>query len=152
RLVRAHGRWSEQHSGADSPYASFWTLLEIHRRQFGKIVIRGVSSAGDAAERQSHEYLAELCEGMSASPSPELARMAWLDFALNPFPDLFTMPPGGVCTKVKDALLKTRLTDHQIGVAYDYLTRADYHVMGGMLGLATYGGCVNAITPDATAS
>ena len=78
--------------------------------------------------------------------------MAWLDFALNPFPDLFAAPPGGVCVKVKDALLKKRLTDDQIRVAYDYLTRDDHDVAGGMLGLATYGGRVNAVAPDATAS
>jgi len=62
------------------------------------------------------------------------------------------VPPGGVCVKVKDALLKKRLTDRQIDVAYDYLTRADHDVMGGMLGLATYGGRVNTVSPDATAS
>jgi hypothetical protein len=37
-------------------------------------------------------------------------------------------------------------------VAYDYLTRSDHDVMGGMLGLATYGGRINTIAPDATAS
>jgi hypothetical protein len=152
RLLRNHGTWGEQHSGADSPSASLRTLLEIHRKQFGKVIIRGVSTAGDAAERQAHEYLAALCERVHASPRPELARMAWLDFALNPFPDLFAMPPGGVCVKVKDALLRKRLTDAQIGVAHDYLTRTDYDVMGGMLGFATYGGRVNTVAPGATAS
>jgi len=111
-----------------------------------------VSTAGDAAERQAQEYLASLCDGVNGSPRPQLARMGWLDFALNPFPDLFTMPPGGVCVKVKDALLKKRLADDQIGVVYDYLTRDDHDVMGGMFGLATYGGRVNTVEPDATAS
>jgi aclacinomycin oxidase len=152
RLLRNHGAWSEQHSEAESPYASLWTLLEIHRKQFGKIIVRGVSTAGDAAQRQAHEYLASLSEGVHGSPRPQLARTAWLDFALNPFPDLFGMPPGGVCVKTKDALLKKRLTADQIGVAYDYLTRTDHDVMGGMLGLATYGGRVNAVASDATAS
>jgi aclacinomycin oxidase len=152
RLLRNYGAWGEQHSHADSPHASLWTLLELHRRQFGKVIIRGVSTAGAAAEGQAHEYLASLCEGVHASPRPQVAHTTWLAFALNPFPDLFAMPPGGVCVKVKDALLKRRLTDDQIGVAYDYLTRADHDVMGGMLGLATYGGRVNTVAPDATAS
>ena len=125
--------------------------MEVHRQQFGKVVVRGVSTAGDAAERQASEYLASICEGLDA-PRPELARMAWLDFALNPFPDLFGMPPGGVRMKAKDALLKKRLTDDQIAVAYGYLTRTDHDVVGGMLGLASYGGCVNTVAPDATAS
>jgi hypothetical protein len=78
--------------------------------------------------------------------------MSWLEFALNPFPDLFAAPPGGVSVKVKDALLKKRLTDRQIGVAYYYLTRTGHDVMGGLLGLATYGGRINTVAPDATAA
>jgi Berberine and berberine like len=74
------------------------------------------------------------------------------EFALNVFPDLFGMPPGGVSVKLKDALLKRRFTDRQAGVAYDYLTRTDHDVMGGMLGLATYGGRINLVAPEATAS
>jgi hypothetical protein len=152
RLLRNHGVWCERNSDASSRYASLWTLLEIHRQQFGTIIVRGVSTAGAAAERQVDDHLAALGEGLGASNGLELVRMSWLDFALNPFPDLFGAPPGGVSAKVKDALLKKRLTDHQIAVAYDYLTRTDHDVMGGMLGLATYGGRTNAVAADATAS
>lgn len=152
RLLRNHGIWCERNSGADSPNASLWTLFAIHRRQFGKIIVRGVSTAGAAAERQMEDHLAALGEGIAAPNGRELARMSWLEFALNPFPDLFGMPPGGVSAKVKDALLRKRLTDRQIGVAYEHLTRADHDVMGGMLGFATYGGRVNTVAPEAAAS
>jgi hypothetical protein len=152
RLLRNHGIWCERHGNADSPYASLWTLLEVHRKQFGKIIIRGVSTAGPEAERQVDDHLATLGDGIGAPTGREFARMSWLDFALNPFPDLFAAPPGGVSAKVKDALLKKRLTDRQIDVAYDYLTGTDHDVMGGMLGLATYGGRINTVAPDATAS
>ncbi len=152
RLLANHGGWSERHSGPDSPNASLWTLLELHRRQFGKVVIRGVTTADTAAEEQIDEYLAVLGEGIAAPRGREVTTMSWLDFALNPFPDLFGMPPGGVSSKVKDALLKRRLDDRQIAVAYEYLTRDDHDIMGGMLGFATYGGRVNAVTPGATAS
>ena len=152
QLLRNHGGWCEQNSSADSSNASLYSLLEIHRRQFGKIIIRGLSTAGDDAERQIGEHLAALHHGISAPRGPVLERMRWLDFALNPMPELFAMPPGGVSVKVKDALLRRRFTDRQIGVAHDYLTRADHDVMGGVLGLATYGGRVNGIARDATAS
>jgi FAD/FMN-containing dehydrogenase len=152
RLLRNHGTWCERHSEADSRYASLWTLLALHRKQLGKIIVRGVSTAGAAAERQVDDHLAALAEGIVAPHGRELARRSWLEFALNPLPDLFAAPPGGVSTKVKDALLKQRLTDRQIRVAYDYLTRTDHDIMGGMLGLATYGGRVNTVAPDATAS
>ena len=152
RLMQNHGTWCEQHSGADSPNASLWTLLEIHRRQFGKIIVRGVSTAGVRAERQIEEHLAALGADVGAPAAKELAHMTWLDFALDPLPDLFAMPPGGVSAKVKDAMLKKRLTDRQIDVVYDYMTRTDHDVMGGVFGLATYGGRVNTVAPDATAS
>jgi aclacinomycin oxidase len=111
-----------------------------------------LSTAGTAAEGQISEYLAVLSAGIKAPAGRETATMSWLDFALNPFPDLFAAPPGGVSAKVKDALLKKSLTDRQIAVAYDYMTRTDYDVMGGVIGFATYGGRINAVAPDATAS
>jgi aclacinomycin oxidase len=151
RLLRNHGIWCERNSDAESPNASLCILLEVHRQQFGKIIVRGVSTAGAAAEQQVDDFLASVGEGICAPHAREFTRMSWLEFALNPFPDLFTTPPGGVCLKVKDALLKKQLTDAQIGVAYDYLTRSD-DIMGGMLGLATYGGQINTVAPDATAS
>jgi len=152
RILQNHGDWCERNSGAESPHASLWALLEIHRKQFGKIVVRGVSTAGDDAGRQVDDHLAALSEGCIAPQGRELARMSWLEFALNPLPDLFAAPPGGVSVKVKDALLRKRFTDRQIGVAYDYLTRTDHDIMGGMLGLATYGGRINTIARDATAA
>jgi hypothetical protein len=152
RLLRNHGTWCEQNSDADSPNASLWTLLEIHRKQFGKIIIRGVSTAGAAAERQMDEHVAALAQGIPAPHGRELARMTWLEFALDPLPELFAAPPGGASVKVKDALLKKRFTDRQIAAAYDYLTRTDHDVMGGMLGLVTYGGRINTVARDATAS
>ena len=152
RLMQNHGAWCEQNGGADSPNASLFTLLEIHRRQLGRIIVRGVSTAGSRAERQIEEHLAALGDGVGAPAAREMARMGWLDFALDPLPDLFAGPPGGVSAKVKDAMLKRPFTDAQIDVVYDYMTRTDYDVMGGVLGLATYGGRVNAVAPDATAS
>jgi FAD/FMN-containing dehydrogenase len=152
RLLRNHGTWCEREGGPDSRFASLWTLFEIHRREFGKIVIRGVSTAGAEAERQMTDHLAAVSEGAKAPSGMELERMGWLEFALNPLPDLFAAPPGGVSIKVKDALLRRSLNDRQIGVVYDYLTRSDHAVMGGMLGLATYGGRINTIPRDATAS
>jgi FAD binding domain/Berberine and berberine like len=152
RLLQNHGAWCERNSDANSDNASLWTLFEIHRQQFGTIVYRGVSTAGGAAERQWDNHLAALCQGVRRPSGQESARMTWLEFALNPFPDLFAAPPGGVNVKVKDALLKQRLNDRQIEVVYDYLTRTDHDVMGGMFGLATYGGRINTVPSDATAS
>lgn len=152
QLLTNHGTWSERDSDADSPNVTLWTLLELHRKQFGKIIVRGVSTLGDEAERQIDDYLGALGDRAAVAGNREVARLSWLEFALDPFPDLFAMPPGGVSSKVKDALLRRRLTDHQVAIAYDYLTTNQHNVVGGMLGLATYGGRVNAVASDATAS
>ncbi|MGH7647298.1 MAG: FAD-binding oxidoreductase [Gemmatimonadaceae bacterium] len=153
RLVREYGIWGERHSAAGSPEASMWALLELHRKQFGTIVVRGVTTAAPAgAERLMDAHVGVLAAALGEPVKRERARMSWLDVALNPFPDLFAMPPGGVSSKVKDALLKRRLTDAQIDTAYGHLTRSDVNVMGGMMGFATYGGQVNAVAPDTTAS
>lgn len=152
RLLRNHGAWCEANADPASPSASLWTLLAVHRRQLGAIVVRGVSTAGDAAAGLWGAQLAALCEGVPAPQRAEPERMSWLAFALDPLPDLFAAPPGGVSAKVKDALLRRRLTDRQIDVAWHHLVRDDVDVMGGMLGMATYGGRINAVAPDATAS
>ena len=152
QLLRNHGTWCERNSHAQSENASLWTLLSLHRKQFRKIIVRGVSTAGASSGRQVDDHLSFISEGIRAPHGRELATMSWLEFALAPFPDLFGMPPGGVSVKVKDALLKRRFTDRQIGVAYDYLTRTDADVMGGLLGLATYGGRINTVATDATAA
>jgi hypothetical protein len=152
RLLQNHGTWCERNSDANSPSASLYSLLEIHRKAFGKILVRGLSTAGVAAERQIDDHLGALSAGIGAPSGRVLERMSWLEFALNPMPELFMMPPGGVSVKVKDAMIRKRFSDRQIGVAYEYLTRSDFDVMGGVLGLATYGGHVNTIARDATAS
>lgn len=152
RLLQNHGEWSERNSAPDSASLSLWSLLMVHRQQVGKIIIRGLSTDSSRAERQIDEYLGALSKEVPAPQNREVKRMPWLEFALNPFPDLFAAPPGGVSAKVKDAMLKRRISDRQIGVVYDYMTRSDYDVMGGAFGFATYGGKVNTIAPDATAS
>ncbi len=152
RLLRNFGDWCGRHAGAGSPFASLWTLLVAHRRQAGRIVLRGVSTAGDGAAAQIDACLAAIGDGIDQAPQVERRTSSWLDFALSPFPDLFAGPPGGVSMKVKDALLRRPLTDRQIDVACDHLMRDDCDVAGGMLGLASYGGRINAVAPDATAA
>jgi hypothetical protein len=151
RLLTNCGRWAEENSDPESPANALFTLLIAHRRQLGTIVVRGVSTAGVSAEHQLTAYLDAICDGIPR-PDPHIARMTWLEFALNPFPDLFASPPGGVRVKVKDALLKRRLTDRQLDVVHNYLTRTDGDVIGGMFGLASYGGRVNSLPPEATAA
>ena len=97
------------------------------------------------------QFLNTIGDGMPA-PRTEITRMTWLEFALNPFPDLFASPPGGVRMKVRDAMLKRRLTGRQTDVVYDYLTNEEWDGTGGIFGMASYGCRVNSVARDATAA
>ena len=78
--------------------------------------------------------------------------MSWLEFALNPFPDLFAAPPGGVSVKVKDALLKQaahRSPDRR-RVRLPHQRRPRRH--GRDAGAGDLRRRINRVAPDATAS
>lgn len=152
QLVRNHGDWCELNSEADSPFAELYSTLVLGRRQSGKVEITGVLTAGAEAEQLLNEHLGAINQGTGVVPTREVERTTWLAFALNPFPDLVDHGVGGGMFKLKDAFLRKRLTDRQIEVAYYYLTRTDYDVAGGTLGMATYGGKINTVADDATAS
>ena len=68
---------------------------------------------------------------------------------------MFATQAGGVASsrarlKLKDAFLRKRHTDRQLAVLYDHLVRGPSDIGGGV-GLATFGGRVNAVAADATA-
>jgi hypothetical protein len=151
RLAHNFGDWAERNSEADSRYVRLYSTLLLQRRQAGKLGMIGQSTAGAEAEQLFDEHLASINDGVGAPYTRSVERSSWLGFALNPFPELFKVA-GEARAKVKDAFLRKRFTDRQIEVAYHYLTRTDYDVMGGMLGLVTYGGKVNTVAPDATAT
>jgi FAD binding domain/Berberine and berberine like len=152
RLVRNYGAWCERHSAAESPFTRLFSTFFLHRRQAGSIVLRGLSTAGGDAERLLDEHLAAINQGIGATCTREVERTSWLGFAIDPFPELFRPVKGGVMVKGKDAYLRKRLTNRQLAIAHDYLTRSDHDVPGGMLGLLTYGGKVNTVAPEATAT
>jgi hypothetical protein len=139
KLVRNYGAWCERNSEAESPYAKLFSALSLGRRQRGTIEVRGVLTAGADAQRLLDEHLAAINDGVGVRYTRQVVRNNWLEFALAPFSDLFATRPSGVGAqkpsfKLKDAFLRKRHTDRQIGVAYDYLTRDDHDVAGGMLG------------------
>ena len=151
RLLRNYGEWCERHGSHDSPNASLWSLLQVHVQALGKIFIRGLVTDMDSGGRQIEEHLTAIADGVQPPGELDVASMSWLEFALNPFPKLFGMPPGGVSVKVKDALLKRPFSDGQLDAAFHRLTDPGA-MMGGMLGLATYGGRINTVAPATTAA
>ncbi len=107
--------------------------------------------AGADADKLLDAHLAAITDGVGVPYTHDAMRKSWLAFALDPVPGLAGVDLEHAVFKLKDALLRRRFTDRQIAVAYQYLTRTD-HAVGLTLGMATYGGRINIVVPDATAS
>lgn len=147
KLTQQFCTWCEQHAAPDSPYTRLYSRLILNRQQAGKIILNGVSTAGHLFD----EHLAEISKGLEAPYERTAKETTWLRFILNPFPEFYN-PGAEARFKLKDGFLRKSLTPEQIKTAWHYLTTTDHNVAGGNLGLDAYGGKVNTIAADATAT
>jgi hypothetical protein len=150
QLVQNFGAWAQKYSTPESPYKQLFSLLFLNHRNMGKLEMKGVSTAGPKAIQLIDEHLASIADPLGLSYTRQVEETAWLQFALNPFPELFQPGYDKVKAKIKDAFLRRPFTGDQIAKAYKYLTNNE--PVGGGLGMATYGGQVNTVMPGATAS
>lgn len=150
RLVRNQGLWSEENSSPGSPFCPLDSELHLFRLVVGRHVMDGRIAVGDAtaARRMLDDYTTALNQGVGTPFTVRQERLPWLTAALRG-PGLDENPYR---LKPKSGLLRARLTDRQIATAYHHLTRTDTPVAAGALGLYTYGGQVNAVAPDTTAT
>ena len=155
-LVRNYGQWCEHNSDAASPNATVYSELSIGFRDAGTIEFRALSFVEGGAEQRLDEHVSALNAGVGAMQNRRVEQQSWIAFAQNPLPELFATAPGGtsvanVKMHMKDALLRTSLTDVQIGAIYKHLTLSNANV-AGRIGFAAYGGRVNSVPRDATAA
>lgn len=149
-LMRNFGEWAQQHSGPDTVYTQLFSLLFLNHHNLGKLEMKGLSTAGEKAVQLIEEHLAAIADPIGLPYTKQIEETPWLRFALNPFPELFQPGFDNAQAKVKDAFFRKACTEKQIATAYKYLTMAIN--VGGGLGMATYGGKVNTVPPEATAS
>lgn len=149
-LVQNFGEWSSRNSSPDSPNLQLFSLLFLNHQNLGKLEMKGLSTAGPKALQQIDEHLAAIADPIGLTYTRQIEETPWLRFALNPFPELFQPGFDNAHAKVKDAFFRQPLTDSQIATAFKYVTMKAN--VGGGLGMATYGGKVNTISPEATAS
>jgi aclacinomycin oxidase len=148
RLGGNFGRWAEQHSAPNDPACSLFALLLLLPKPAGTIEIKGLA-IGARADELVAEHLAALEADVGPPATRATERLGWLDFALHPFPELFTSAPPGAL-KVKDALLRRPFSDEQLRAAHGWLS-GEHGRPRGVVGFATYGGRVNAVARNATA-
>jgi hypothetical protein len=155
-LVRNYGHWCEEHAQPGSEFSRLYGVFTLGRpHSGGKVEARGTVTAGADSERLLDAHLTALNAGVGVKHTRDVATMSWLAFALDPLPEVFGTQAGGVSTskarlKLKDAFLRRGYSDAQLGTLYAGLTQGAAGVGGG-IGLATFGGRVNAVAADATA-
>jgi hypothetical protein len=150
QLVENFGAWALANSDPESPNKQLFSLLFLNHRNLGKLEMKGVCTAGPKAAQLIDEHLVSIADPLGLPYTRQIEETAWLQFALNPFPELFQPGYDKVKAKIKDALLRRPFSESQIATIYKYLTSPD--PVGGGLGMATYGGRLNAVSPQATAS
>lgn len=84
--------------------------------------------------------------GVEATPVHETRRLSWLGLALATFDGEMGR------AKIKDAFLRRGFDDRQIAVLHRHLTQASTDAPFSTVALDTYGGRVNSVAEDATAS
>ena len=157
RILQNFGEWTAIHSQPGDRFSKFFSVLLADYRQEGaRVVVRSISFDDDANSTLLEEHRDAIVNGISPQPTTTPSEHSWLNFALNPFPDLFAVGPLGTSgmpakIKIKDALLRAPMTHEQIATLYHYLTIPDLR-FGGAFGMATYGGEINRVAPNATAA
>ncbi|MFF5448597.1 FAD-binding oxidoreductase [Streptomyces sp. NPDC012888] len=156
RLIRNHGQWHEQNSGADSPYAGL----------FGGLVLYGRPETGDPgaaaigfahmdgtrpdAERLLADFLRTLTEGVGGSPQiSEITSQPWLTATEY----LAAAQDGDTGRhKIKSAYLRRGHGDAQADVLYTYLNSTGNRHDSASVSFQSYGGRINTVPGHATAS
>jgi len=147
KLVDNYCTWCLNNSQPGSKTSNLYATLHLWSKVMGKVKLKGLLT--EPSDGVIEDFIQVLNAGLNVDCTISRNKTGWLDFALHPFPDVFSGPKAAF--KVKDAFLCQPYTHAQIDTIYNYLTQYP-DVPGGNLGLATYGGQVNSIASDATAS
>jgi FAD/FMN-containing dehydrogenase len=156
RLVRNHGRWHERNSGAASPYAGLFGGLVLYGRPEtgdpGPAAVSFAHMAGSRpdAERLLREYSAAVAEGVGGSPEiSEIGNQPWLA-ATESLAAAQDSDTGR--HKIKSAYLRRGHDDAQADVLYTYLNSTGNRHDSASVSFQSYGGAINSVAEDATAS
>ncbi|MER8073715.1 BBE domain-containing protein [Streptomyces sp. NPDC094034] len=151
RIVRNWFRFYERHNTADSPYASLWGPLIASAASAGSFVVTNQMDATVPDARGLMEaYHAALIEGLDLKPEvigPESGPF-WRATALRTDGPM----PSTMRQKLKAGYLRKGYTDAQISTMYAALTDESQTRPEASFLLVPYGGKVNTVPSDATAT
>lgn len=148
RLVENYGNWCNKHSSTGDNGIFLHATLYLWNKLLGKIQLKVVVTEPDGGPQALDDLIKSVNHKLDIPCKLERKKQSFLEFVLHPFPDIFTDHKAAF--KVKDAFFLKPFTTAQIDTAFGHLCNED--TPGGMIGLATYGGKVNDVASDDTAS
>lgn len=147
--------WVEQNSAPGSTGTLLHGAFSAPHEERGSLVIVGqIDPTTPGAEDVLDGYLAAMTVGVSASVTTAKSdRLPWLTTITNvPDSSVAQGVTGQPRWKSKVAHLKKGFTEDQLCTAHSYLTRADYGYAASSFSLTAYGGKINALSSEATAT
>ncbi|MGW2873690.1 FAD-binding protein [Kitasatospora sp. NPDC001225] len=146
-LVRNYGTWYERNSEPGTPACDIWGVLQLFHRSGGMLgLISVIDDALPGASERLNTHVDFLTAGVGATPVIDTDQVIpWMSPQNWPYE-----PSGNYKHKAGD--LRKGYTDEQIAVIWRYLSSTDYHNPAANLGLSGFGGQVNALPADATAT
>jgi hypothetical protein len=169
RLVDNYGKWHEQNSAPNSPYAGLFGLLKLNKKTWdaagavtGQIVLLTQADATvPNARKLLDDYLAAVFNGVNVPQQAMVARSGETP-ALPQFKEPKRMPwlngtfylSGGSWEfrgDYKSAYLRKGHTAEQIAATYKWLATPDYNNGDALVQIDSYGCRVNAVGSADTA-
>ncbi|WP_329204820.1 FAD-binding protein [Streptomyces sp. NBC_00683] len=168
RLLKNVGAWHEHNSAPDSPYRHLSSLFNVNSRAHGRLSLyTQIDADVPGARGLLDDYRAAVMAGVgiepiaTTKPSGELAAMPgfleprelpWLAAArMVGAPDPVGANPEAR-VGLKSAYYKKNFTDHQVATFWKYLSDPALTGVDSTLVILSFGGKINAVAEDATAS
>ncbi|MCS0637817.1 FAD-binding oxidoreductase [Streptomyces sp. LP05-1] len=168
RLVRNYGEWHARNLRPGTPNDNLVSMLSLNHRSNGQIgLVTQVDATVPGADKLLADFLAAMTAGLGVKHEPltapmgelpamaefaEPRRMPWLQSArflgtTNP-----TLNDPSLKGDFKSSYYRTAMPETHVDEFYRHLTRTDLNNPTASVMLSSFGGKVNAVAPDATAS
>ncbi|WDV51812.1 BBE domain-containing protein [Streptomyces coeruleorubidus] len=151
RLVKNFGAWFEANSAPNSPYRHLSSILNVYSTaSSGLNLVTQVDADISGAQQLLDNYLKAVLAGVTTTRAPA-RKLPWLQATQLLGTINATLNDPTLRGAHKSAYVRTNFTDAQLAALYDSMSRPDYRNPRAMLVLFSFGGQVNAVSPDATA-
>ncbi len=154
-LVNNYMRWCERNSWPESPAASVFGVLLLFRKEFGVVTLSGQTDPGQPHGREAlNAYLAEVTANVPNGVKTTHDDSPWQYTTIHApdVPDVLGIPATQLRSKTKGAFLRSGLARSQVRTIFERLTTDDYRCRGAMAGFVSWGGKINALSPQDTAA